>query len=111
VTPQDLGALVGLVAGGSISGAQGKVVLDEMLGSGRPAAEIVEERGLKQVSGRSELEAVVAGVLAANPDVVARIRNGDAKPQGFLVGQIMKATRGQANPAVVQELLKEMLQG
>jgi aspartyl-tRNA(Asn)/glutamyl-tRNA(Gln) amidotransferase subunit B len=111
VAPHALGALVGLVAGGSISGAQGKVVLDEMLESGRQPAEIVEERGLKQVSGRSELEAVVAGVLAANPDVVARIRNGDAKPQGFLVGQIMKATKGQANPAVVQELLKEMLQG
>ncbi|HEY4937808.1 MAG TPA: Asp-tRNA(Asn)/Glu-tRNA(Gln) amidotransferase subunit GatB [Actinomycetota bacterium] len=111
VTPQALGALVGLVAGGSISGAQGKVVLDEMMVSGRAPAEIVEEKGLKQVSGRSELEAVVAGVLAANSDVVDRIRGGDAKPQGFLVGQIMKATKGQANPAVVQELLKEMLQG
>jgi aspartyl-tRNA(Asn)/glutamyl-tRNA(Gln) amidotransferase subunit B len=111
VTPEALGALVGLVAGGSISGGQGKTVLAEMIGSGRLPADIVEEKGLKQVSGRSELEAVVAGVLAANPDVVDRIRSGDAKPQGFLVGQIMKATKGQANPAVVQELLKEMLQG
>jgi aspartyl-tRNA(Asn)/glutamyl-tRNA(Gln) amidotransferase subunit B len=111
VTPQELAALVSLVAGGSISGGQGKVVLDEMVASGRPAAEIVEEKGLRQVSGRSELEAVVAGVLAANADVVERIRGGDTKPQGFLVGQIMKATKGQANPAVVQQLLKEKLQG
>ena len=87
------------------------MVLDEMIASGRPAAGIVEEKGLRQVSGRSELEAVVAGVLAANADVVERIRGGDTKPQGFLVGQIMKATKGQANPAVVQQLLKEMLQG
>jgi aspartyl-tRNA(Asn)/glutamyl-tRNA(Gln) amidotransferase subunit B len=111
VTPQALAALVSLVAGGSISGGQGKVVLDEMVASGRPPAEIVEEKGLRQVSGRSELEAVVAGVLAANAGVVERIRGGDTKPQGFLVGQIMKATKGQANPAVVQQLLKEMLQG
>jgi aspartyl-tRNA(Asn)/glutamyl-tRNA(Gln) amidotransferase subunit B len=109
VTPQALGALVSLVAGGAISGAQGKVVLDEMMVSGRAPGDIVEEKGLKQVSGRSELEAVVARVLAEHPDVVKRIRGGDAKPKGFLVGQIMKATRGQANPAVVQELLKEML--
>src|SRR2546427_1682156 len=111
VTPPALGALVSLVAGGSISGGQGKAVLDEMLASGRPPAEIVEEKDLRQVSGRSELEAVVTGVLAANPDVVERIRGGDTKPQGFLVGQIMKATKGQANPSVVQQLLKEMLQG
>jgi aspartyl-tRNA(Asn)/glutamyl-tRNA(Gln) amidotransferase subunit B len=110
VTPQALGALVSLVAGGTISGAQGKTVLDEMLSSGRPPADIVEEKGLKQVSGRSELEAVVTDVLAANPDVVERIRGGDTKPQGFLVGQIMKATNGQANPTVVRDLLTERLQ-
>ncbi|HYR62216.1 MAG TPA: Asp-tRNA(Asn)/Glu-tRNA(Gln) amidotransferase subunit GatB [Actinomycetota bacterium] len=110
VTPQNLGALVGLVAAGSISGNQGKVVLDEMIATGRPAAEIVDERGLRQVSGRSELEAVVGEVLAANADVVERIRAGDTKPQGFLVGQIMRATKGQANPAVVQELLRDLLQ-
>ena len=109
VGPDDLGALVGLVASGEISGPQAKGVLDEMIASGRPPAAIVEERGLRQVSGRAELEAVVAEVLAANAEVVERIRGGDPKPKGFLVGQVMKATKGQANPAVVQELLTELL--
>ena len=81
-----------------------------MVAYGRSPAEVVAAKGLRQVSERAELESVVAEVVAANPDVAARIRAGDAKPTGFLVGQIMKATRGQANPTVVQDLLREMLE-
>ncbi|HMC08400.1 MAG TPA: Asp-tRNA(Asn)/Glu-tRNA(Gln) amidotransferase subunit GatB, partial [Actinomycetota bacterium] len=110
VTARDLAALCDLVAAGTISGSQGKEVLDEMVASGRSPAEVVAAKGLRQVSERAELESVVAEVVAANPDVAARIRAGDAKPTGFLVGQIMKATRGQANPTVVQDLLREMLE-
>jgi aspartyl-tRNA(Asn)/glutamyl-tRNA(Gln) amidotransferase subunit B len=110
VTARDLAALCDLVAAGTISGSQAKVVLDEMAASGSSPAEVVAARGLRQVSGRAELETVVAEVLAANADVAARIRAGDAKPTGFLVGQVMKATRGQANPSVVQDLLREMLE-
>ena len=110
VTARGLAALCDLVAAGTISGSQGKEVLDEMVASGGSPAEVVAAKGLRQVSGRAELESVVADVLAAYPDVAARIRAGDGKPAGFLVGQIMKATRGQANPTVVQELLREMLE-
>jgi len=109
VTPAHLAALVDLVAAGSISGAQGKEVLGDMVATGRGPAAIVEEKGLRQVSGRDELAAVVTQVLAANPDVAERVRAGDPKPVGFLVGQVMKVTKGQANPSVVQALLAELL--
>jgi aspartyl-tRNA(Asn)/glutamyl-tRNA(Gln) amidotransferase subunit B len=110
VRPAALAELTDLVAAGTISGPQGKEVLEAMVASGRSPAEIVEARGLRQVSGRSELEGVVAEVLVAHPDVVEKIRAGDSKPLGFLVGQVMKATKGRANPTVVQELLQEQLQ-
>ena len=109
VTPDALAFLVDLVADGTISGAQGKEVLAEMVASGTAPADIVAERGLKQVSDRSELEQVVDDVVAANPDAVAKVQAGDAKPLGFLVGQVMRATKGQANPAVVNGLLRERL--
>jgi aspartyl-tRNA(Asn)/glutamyl-tRNA(Gln) amidotransferase subunit B len=109
--PADLAFLVDLVVDGVISGTQGKEVLAEMVASGTPPGDIVAERGLKQVSDRSELEGVVDEVLGANPDVVDKIRGGDEKPLGFLVGQVMRATKGQANPAVVNALLRERLQG
>ncbi|MGH2688005.1 MAG: Asp-tRNA(Asn)/Glu-tRNA(Gln) amidotransferase subunit GatB, partial [Actinomycetota bacterium] len=110
-TPADFAFLVDLVAGGTISAPQGKEVLAEMVASGTPPGDIVARRGMKQVSDRSELESVVDGVLAANPDVVAKIRGGDPKPIGFLVGQVMKATRGRGNPGVVNALLRERLGG
>lgn len=109
VTPQALAELCDLVASAAISGAQGKEVLVAMVASGNPPAQIVDERGLRQVSGRGELASVVNQVIAANAGVVDKIRAGDAKPMGFLVGQVMKATKGQANPAVAQELLRELL--
>ena len=111
VDPRALAELTDLVAAGTISGTQGKEVLDAMLVTGRGPAEIVEERGLRQVSGRSDLEAVVAQVIADNADVAERIRAGETKPVGFLVGQVMKATKGQANPGVVQDLLRDLLDG
>ncbi|HEU5002717.1 MAG TPA: Asp-tRNA(Asn)/Glu-tRNA(Gln) amidotransferase subunit GatB [Actinomycetota bacterium] len=109
VTPVHLAALVDLVAAGTISGAQGKEVLSAMVATGADPATIVEEKGLRQVSGRDELAAVVTQVLEANAEVAGRVRTGDHKPLGFLVGQVMKVTKGQANPSVVQALLREML--
>lgn len=111
VTPDGLAALCDLVSAGTISAPQGKEVLVEMVSSGRPPGAVVEERGLRQVSGRDELAAAVQTVIDANPAVVERIRAGDPKPAGFLVGQVMKATKGQANPSVVQALLAELLSG
>ncbi len=77
--------------------------------SGRPVAEIVAEAGFRQISDTAALEAVVDEVIAENPGAVADIRGGEQKAIGFLTGQIMKKTRGQANAGLVQGLLRERL--
>ena len=76
-----------------------------MYATGRDAEAIVEERGLEQISDVGELEALVVQVLSENPDAVERYRSGKTQIVGFLVGQVMKATKGQANPKIVNELL------
>jgi aspartyl-tRNA(Asn)/glutamyl-tRNA(Gln) amidotransferase subunit B len=110
-TAADFAFLVDMVADGVISAPQGKEVLAEMVASGTAPGEVVAQRGMKQVSDRSELETVVDEVVAANPAVVDKIRAGDPKPIGFLVGQVMKATKGQGNPGVINDLLRERLGG
>jgi aspartyl-tRNA(Asn)/glutamyl-tRNA(Gln) amidotransferase subunit B len=104
----ELADLVRRVAGGEISRANGREVLDEHLASGRPVGAIVEARGLRQISDVTALAGIVDDVLAANPKAVADFRAG--KPTiGFLVGQVMKATGGQANPELVQRAMRERL--
>jgi aspartyl-tRNA(Asn)/glutamyl-tRNA(Gln) amidotransferase subunit B len=109
VEPSELASLVKLVADGAISGTNAKEVLAEHFGSGAPVASIVEARGLHQISDAGALGAAVEKVLADNPKAVADYRAGQAAAIGFLVGQVMKATRGQANAAMVQAALRERL--
>ncbi|MFQ6672546.1 MAG: Asp-tRNA(Asn)/Glu-tRNA(Gln) amidotransferase subunit GatB [Candidatus Tectimicrobiota bacterium] len=109
VTPASLAGLLRLVADGAISGKTAKEVFEEMYATGRTAEAIVTERGLEQISDADALETVVAQVLADNPDAVERFRSGKTQVIGFLVGQVMKATQGQANPQVVNELLRRKL--
>ncbi|HVF86395.1 MAG TPA: Asp-tRNA(Asn)/Glu-tRNA(Gln) amidotransferase subunit GatB [Pyrinomonadaceae bacterium] len=111
IAPEELGALVRLVDEGTISGKQGKEVLVEMFAAGKTAATIVGDRGLVQVSDIGEIEGVIDGVLAANPQQLAQYRGGKETLFGFFVGQIMKASKGKANPKVVNELLKNKLGG
>jgi glutaminyl-tRNA synthetase len=104
-----LGELVRLVDDGVVSGAGGKEVLAEMLdGTGEPGA-IVERRSLRQVSDASAIEPIIDQVIAANPDQVGRYKAGKTGLLGFLVGQVMKASGGAANPERVQELLRQKL--
>ena len=103
--------LLALIADGTLSGRLGKDVFAIMLETGNNAGAIVEERGLKQVSDTGALERSIAEVMAANADKVAEYRSGKDKLFGFFVGQMMKATGGKANPAVVNELLKKALAG
>ncbi len=110
VAPTELGGLVDLIDAGTISGRIAKEVFDEMFESGRPAAEIVKERDLEQVSDSGAIEAMVDQVLADNADKVAEYRGGKHKLLGFFVGQIMQASQGKANPKVVNELLKGKLE-
>ena len=110
VTPAALGALIRLVDGGTISNSAARDVFERMADSGRSPEAIVEAEGLSQIGDADELRAVVRQVLAENPAAVSRYRSGKTGTLGFLVGQVMRATRGQANPRLVNELLKAALE-
>ena len=109
VSPEQLGGLVALISDGTISGRIAKDVFADMFETGRDAAEIIEEKGLKQVSDSGAIEALIDQVLADNQDKVEEYRGGKDKLFGFFVGQTMKLSQGQANPAMVNELLKAKL--
>jgi aspartyl-tRNA(Asn)/glutamyl-tRNA(Gln) amidotransferase subunit B len=109
ISPEELGALVRAVEEGRISGKQGKDVLAEMFATGKGAQAVIEEKGLAQVSDAGEIEKIVADVLASNPQQVEAYRGGKEALFGFFVGQVLKASKGKANPKVVNELLKEKL--
>ena len=109
ISADDLGALVGLIDEGRISGKQGKDVLVEMFKSGKSAAAIVAERGLVQLSDSSEIDGLIDQVLAANQQQVASYREGKETLFGFFVGQVMKASKGKANPKILNERLQEKL--
>ena len=110
-TAAHLDELASLVEEGALSSTAAKEVLGYVLsGEGSPR-DVAAARDLTQISDQSALEAEVDGVLAANPDVVERLRDGDMKPIGFIVGQVMKATRGKADPKLVSELIRRKTQG
>jgi aspartyl-tRNA(Asn)/glutamyl-tRNA(Gln) amidotransferase subunit B len=111
VPPQELAQLILLIDDEKISGKQGKDVLVEMFRSGKGAKNIVEEQGLVQVSDTSEIDKLLDDVIAANPGQVASYRAGKEALFGFFVGQVMKASKGKANPKVVNERLKAKLSG
>jgi aspartyl-tRNA(Asn)/glutamyl-tRNA(Gln) amidotransferase subunit B len=106
----DLAQLLKMVDDGTISGKIAKSVFDEMARSGQSARQIVEEKGLAQISDSGAIEDVVARILAANPAEVEAYQNGKAKLLGFFVGQVMRETRGQANPQLVNDILKRKLE-
>lgn len=111
VSPDHLGRLISLIQHNEISGKIAKQVFDIMFDTGEDPETIVRERGLKQVSDTGAIEAIIAKVLAENPVQVQQYREGKTKVIGFLVGQIMKASQGKANPATVNALLQEKLNG
>ncbi|PYS57952.1 MAG: Asp-tRNA(Asn)/Glu-tRNA(Gln) amidotransferase GatCAB subunit B, partial [Acidobacteria bacterium] len=105
----ELGALVAVIDEGKISGKQGKDVLVEMFTTGKSASAIIEERGLVQVSDTAEIDRVIDEVMTASPNQLQQYRLGKEALFGFFVGQVMKASKGKANPKVVNERLKEKL--
>ncbi len=109
VTPKQLAEMLKLIDDGTISGKIGKRVLEEMVISGKDPAVIVKEKGLVQITDTEELSKIIDQVIADNPKSVEDYRNGKTKAIGFLVGQTMKATKGKANPELVNKLLKEKL--
>jgi aspartyl-tRNA(Asn)/glutamyl-tRNA(Gln) amidotransferase subunit B len=112
VTPTQLGGLVARIADNTISGKIAKVVFTEMMqGNGESADEIISAKGLKQETDTGAIEAIIKEVLAANEKMVEEYRAGKEKAFNGLVGQIMKASKGKANPSQVNELLKNLLNG
>ncbi|MCU6453488.1 Asp-tRNA(Asn)/Glu-tRNA(Gln) amidotransferase subunit GatB [Sphingomonas sp. A2-49] len=111
VSPAQAAELLALVADGTLSGSLAKQVFEVMLDTGDAPAKIVEDRGLKQTSDTGAIEAVIAEVIAKNPNQLAQYRGGKEALFGFFVGQTMKAMGGKANPAVVNDLLKTALAG
>ncbi|MBK5274075.1 MAG: Asp-tRNA(Asn)/Glu-tRNA(Gln) amidotransferase subunit GatB [Desulfuromonadales bacterium] len=111
VTPRLLVELLKLIEGGTISGKIAKTVFDEMWRSGKQPSAIVQEQGLVQVSDSGAIEAIIDEILAREAGQVQEYRSGKDKLFGFFVGQVMKASKGKANPAVVNELLLGKLKG
>ena len=111
VSASQLGALIDLIADGTISGRLAKDVFAEMVASGADPTAIVEANGLRQVTDSTAIEAAIDTVLAAQADKLAEYRAGRDRLYGFFVGQIMRATKGKANPALVNQLLKKKLAG
>ncbi|HJY30209.1 MAG TPA: Asp-tRNA(Asn)/Glu-tRNA(Gln) amidotransferase subunit GatB [Pyrinomonadaceae bacterium] len=111
IAAAELGALVRMIAEAKISGKQGKDVLVEMFKTGKSAATIVEEQGLVQVSDTGEIDSLIDSVIAANPDQVTSYRSGKETLFGFFVGQVIRASKGKANPKIVNERLRAKLQG
>ncbi|MGH9392950.1 MAG: Asp-tRNA(Asn)/Glu-tRNA(Gln) amidotransferase subunit GatB [Terriglobales bacterium] len=109
VRPEQIAALVQLIDAGAISGKSAKDVFAAMLAEGAPPQAIVDRLGVRQISDAAALEAIVDGVIAANPGPAAQYRGGKTALLAFFVGQVMKASRGQAAPALVNELLKKKL--
>jgi aspartyl-tRNA(Asn)/glutamyl-tRNA(Gln) amidotransferase subunit B len=107
--PEGLAGLLKLIEAGTISGKIAKTVFEEMFHTGKPAEEVVREKGLTQISDESELANVVAEIVAQHADVVSQVRGGKEASFKFLVGQVMRATRGRANPEAVNRLLREKI--
>lgn len=109
LTPSNLAGMITLVADGTISSKIAKKVFRELITNGGEAKEVVEAKGLVQLSDPAQLLPIINEVLDNNQQSVDDFKNGKDRAVGFLVGQIMKATKGQANPGVVNKLLKEEL--
>jgi aspartyl-tRNA(Asn)/glutamyl-tRNA(Gln) amidotransferase subunit B len=110
LTADRLAALIAQVDTGTISGSMAKDVFEKMFASGRSAAEIVATEGLAQIDDESQIVGMIADVLSSNADAVAQYRGGKTATFGFLVGQVMKAAAGKANPRRVNELLRRALE-
>ncbi len=109
VTPENLARLLALVEDGVISGKIAKTVFDEMGQTGKPAGQIVKEKGLVQISDTAAIEDVVFNIITANPKEVEAYKKGKTKLLGFFVGLVMKETKGKANPKLVNEILRRKL--
>ena len=109
VAPSALAELLAIVERGEITAASGKKVFATMFDTGKKAAEIIAAEGMAQISDSGAIETIARAMVAKSPDNVAKYRSGSEGVFKFFVGQVMKETRGQANPQIVNEILKRVL--
>jgi aspartyl-tRNA(Asn)/glutamyl-tRNA(Gln) amidotransferase subunit B len=109
VSADQLGELIRLIRNGEISGKLAKEIFPRMFAGGESAAAIMEREGLRQITDTGALETIIDDVIASNPRQLEQYRAGKTTVMGFFVGQVMRATKGQANPGAVNELLKKKL--
>jgi len=109
ILPASLTEMIHLIEAGTISGKMAKEVIEEMYRTGKHPKEIIEEKGMVQITDEGELTEIITRVIEANPIQVAQYRGGKEKVFGFFVGQVMKATQGKANPRLINDLLKRRL--
>ena len=109
LNPEYLAKLINFIEDGTISSKQAKKVFEPMMTENKDPEKIIEEKGMKQVSDDGAILAIVNSVLDANPQSIEDFKNGKDRAVGFLVGQVMKASRGQANPKRTNELIQEEL--
>ncbi len=109
MTPELLAGVLKRIADKTISGKIAKTVFEEIWKSGKNADQVIEEKGLKQVTDTGAIEAIVDEIIAANPGQVAEYKGGKEKLMGFFVGQVMQASKGKANPGMANQLLKKKL--
>jgi len=109
ITAENLGGMIKMIEAGEISGKIAKEILLEMYEMGTDAKDIVEKKGLKQISDMGELEGIVRGILDQNTKIIADYKGGKEKALGALVGQVMGATKGQANPKMVNEIILKLI--
>ncbi|KAL0287226.1 UNVERIFIED_CONTAM: Glutamyl-tRNA(Gln) amidotransferase subunit B, chloroplastic/mitochondrial [Sesamum angustifolium] len=109
LTPKELGELIASIKGGTISGKIGKEILFELMAKGGTVEGLIKEKDLVQIVDPAEIEKIVDKVLAANPKQLEQFRGGKTKLQGFFAGQIMKETKGKANPGLLNKILLEKL--
>ena len=107
--PEHIAEIFKLIDEGTISGKIAKEIFEDMCETGESPSAIVDKKGLKQMSDTGELESIIRKVLEDNPKSVADFKAGKEKSFGFLVGQTMKATKGQGNPKLVNEVLRKIL--
>jgi len=110
VTPEMLAELLNLIQDGTINRKIAKDIFPEMIAEKKRAKDLIKQKGIRQMSDTSEIEAVVQKVLDDNPKEVERYRSGDNKLIGFFVGQVMKLTKGKANPKLVNDAIRKLIQ-
>ena len=112
LTPENLAELISLIEKGTISNNIGKQILvEEMIVNGEKASAIVEKKGLSQISDEGAIKGIVENVVNSHPAEVESYKNGKTNLLGFFVGQVMKDTKGRANPKTVNELVRKILEG